>query len=190
MFLGKYYFTTPRIKKLSTEEKQKIINRRTVYINDLNKSQLEDFLQKELNTPMNIFEDIFKIYIIKYNNNIKDLISPKKDYSSDNLNLNYNLSIFIKSDHVFCDGLAFVSLIGHLDDNFDINKYPSIMKKKISFFDNLIILIPYLLKIFTFGIFEFIYYFYFISKLYKGFNNKKILNNTVITTPWFIILIE
>lgn len=185
MFLGKYYFTTPRIKKLNFDEQLKLIKKRTIIIENIEKSKLEEFIQKELNTSVNIFEDIFKIFIIKYKNTASinsNINNINDDNDSIDISNDYNISIFIKTDHSFCDGLAFVSLIGHLDDNFDINKYPSIMKRSITWKQHILILIPDLIKILTFGIFEFIYYNNFNKKYYKGFNNKYSYN-TVITSP-------
>lgn len=115
--LGDYFYTYSHIQ-VSENEKIKLWNERIINVS-CKKSEVDKKLQDLLNLPMNIFKNIcFEFYLIKYTD------------SSDG-------TLFIKLHHSLSDGLSMVNLIGFIDDEMEISKFPLILRKSPSFLESI-----------------------------------------------------
>lgn len=163
MVLGDYYWNTPSIERLSIKEKLELvdshISQTSMYHKDINK-----FINDEINKPLDPFKQCSMIQII-------ELLDYKHFNDSNFKNKGF---LFIKGDHIMTDGLGAISVVGHVDEEFNIKKFPRLMwnnsNKKQVFLFKLIVNI----KAVTLGLFESLYWYIALKKkYYKGFQNTK-----------------
>lgn len=119
VFLTEYCWNTTQIAKLSLEDRAQIYLKRIKEIS-MNESDLEPFLEREANKPLDVFDTPIEVFLITL-------------IDSDNEGI-----LYTKADHCFSDGLGFISLMGFLDDDFSIEKYPSILRREMPFLKYLI----------------------------------------------------
>jgi hypothetical protein len=115
-FFADFYWTTPQVRYYSNDKKEKILKERIVDVK-MKEQDYNEFLESEINTHLNPFICPIKFYIVEIENNDK-LSNSKKGV------------VLLKLDHSLGDGLGLTSLIGFLDKNFDIEKYPAIMRRR------------------------------------------------------------
>jgi hypothetical protein len=100
-----YFWKEEPIKQ--AEKRYRILD----YEISTNQEELLTFLQKEVNTPINIIEEFpYEVIFIKYKDDKKGVI-------------------IFKFDHIFSDGLGISSLLCSITDNYTPDKFPMIMKR-------------------------------------------------------------
>lgn len=122
VIFGDYCWNTPLIPLLSNEEKEKIINRRIIH-KEIYEKDLLVHITEVLNERINCFDTPFEFHLISF---------------KDNHNKG---AVYFKSDHTFIDGLGSIALFGYLDDEFDFEKYPMILRRQFSRYERIIYLI-------------------------------------------------
>lgn len=123
-FLGDHYW-----QPISVNE---AISTRLVELK-MHERELAHFLEMETNKEMNLYETPILIFFIEFHDSSKGCL-------------------YIKCDHSISDGLGFVTLLGHLDDDYRIEKFPDILSKKSKIIP-LLLIKEYLFAV-IFGIFE------------------------------------
>lgn len=90
---------------------EEIPNKNIIIKENFSKEELNNYLNNEANTPINIFSD----YPYKFN-----IISSNEE------NKGY---LIIKYDHILTDGLGLISTLCLLTDNFDYSIYPTLIQR-------------------------------------------------------------
>jgi len=109
---GEYCWNTPRIEQISMKEREEIYLKRIIEVT-LTEDNLMEYVEKEANKLCDSFKMPIECHLIT----IKD-----KSYGY----------IYTKKDHALCDGLGGIALLGYLDDDFDLNKYPKIIRQEMT----------------------------------------------------------
>lgn len=160
-FGGDYYWNTPQISKLKFEEKLKIAKSRIFHSVLPSRSAFDNFIRTEINRGITVGSSPIEFYIIKCSD------SESKGF------------LFAKVDHTMADGLNLILLLGHLDDEFHMSKYPPFLlntTNKLSITIRIYVWIKDFLGFLAIGFFSFLLNLY--SKK-TGFNFK---SNTSIQT--------
>lgn len=117
--LSEYCWNTPQIAKLSSDDRAQIYLKRIKEVS-MKESELDKYIEREANKPLEVFDSPIEFHIVSYTDNLNDGV------------------LYSKVDHCFSDGLGNVSLLGFLDDDFSLDKYPSILRRKVPFLQNLL----------------------------------------------------
>lgn len=162
-FLADFYWNTPQVSMFSKEKSDEIINKRIIDVQLDNEECLHDYMEKEVNKTLNPFITPIEYHIIEYKNSSDD-----KDKKG---------CVFMKVEHSFSDGLGLVSLFGIIEDEFSIDKYPRILRRKINkvsyYFKLLLIDMVKGLTIGLYSIFKLYIDILFNKKSYIPFNEAK-----------------
>lgn len=148
-----YCWNTPRVSLLNIVELDAIIAKR-IRIVSIQESEFDQFVEKEANIPLDPFITPFEFIIISFTDN------PSKG------------ALYNKTDHCASDGLGIVSMLGFLDDEFSLDKYPSILRKSIPFHVNLLWTLKDYLIAFTYGCLVVLFTSATIKSIYNGFGRK------------------
>lgn len=175
-FLGDFYWNTPQVAHFSQSKKEEIINSRIINVTIKDESELISYIEEQTNIMSNPFVRPLEYHIIEYENQSNNLnnTSNTNGSNSDNDNSYFNNNnntvkgaILSKINHSFSDGLGIVSLIGFVDDHYDIHKYPRILRRNTNMF------VYYLHFIFVDLVKGFIFFIISIFKKDPIYNKKK-----------------
>lgn len=146
-----YCWNTPLVARQHQDIQKEIYLKRIKQVS-LKESEVDDYIEKEANKPLDVFDAPIEFHIIT--------ITDKEKLGI----------LYTKIDHCFSDGLGNVSLFGFLDDNFSLDKYPAILKKKIPMHLFIISQIKDYTLGLLIGIFELAYAGVILKSYYKGFS--------------------
>eukprot|EP00340_Litonotus_pictus_P010365 CAMPEP_0170519610 /NCGR_PEP_ID=MMETSP0209-20121228/4970_1 /TAXON_ID=665100 ORGANISM="Litonotus pictus, Strain P1" /NCGR_SAMPLE_ID=MMETSP0209 /ASSEMBLY_ACC=CAM_ASM_000301 /LENGTH=512 /DNA_ID=CAMNT_0010805547 /DNA_START=19 /DNA_END=1557 /DNA_ORIENTATION=- len=150
-YFGEFFWDTPRMKNIPQEERDRIAESRIRRVKVKEEKGLKEYLQDQINLPLCIFECPIEFHLIEIEEDGITKEQPQKG------------CLLLKLDHTFSDGMGIIGMIGFLDNEFDINKYPEFMRKKLGWSFYLKAFIDYLLAP-TLGLIWYIRYSIEISK--------------------------
>eukprot|EP00340_Litonotus_pictus_P004565 CAMPEP_0170524978 /NCGR_PEP_ID=MMETSP0209-20121228/10443_1 /TAXON_ID=665100 ORGANISM="Litonotus pictus, Strain P1" /NCGR_SAMPLE_ID=MMETSP0209 /ASSEMBLY_ACC=CAM_ASM_000301 /LENGTH=429 /DNA_ID=CAMNT_0010813991 /DNA_START=149 /DNA_END=1435 /DNA_ORIENTATION=+ len=115
-FMGDYFWDTPQVVQRTKVERDEIAETRITSAQVKDNQELKKYLEEQVNLPMCQFERPIEFHIIEIQEASDDLKHG---------------CLYIKLDHSFSDGLGMCGMLGFLDNDFDISKYPDFMRKKM-----------------------------------------------------------
>lgn len=137
-FSSEYCWNTPQVARLTPEDLAQIYLKRIKEVS-IKESELDAYVEKEANKPLEVFETPLEFHIISFTDNKEEGV------------------IYSKVDHCFSDGLGNISVLGFLDDDFSLDKFPLILRKKAPFLQYLLVTIKDFILGFLIGILEISY---------------------------------
>lgn len=145
--MSEYCWNTPQISLISADDRAQIYLKRIKEVN-IKECELDDYVEREANKPLEVFDSPIEFHIISFTDNKEDGV------------------LYSKVDHCFSDGLGNISVLGFLDDDFSLDKYPSILRRKVPFLQNILVTVKDFILGFFIGILEISYTSATLKSLY------------------------